>query len=64
MNIVAKELLKQFIESVLDDDCGINKESHSLLMQMLVADKDIANVLHDSLELCGKNADGRYVINP
>jgi hypothetical protein len=64
MNSISKELFKQFIESVLDDDYGINKESHNLLMQMLVSDKDIANVLHDSLELCDENVDGRYVINP
>ena len=64
MNSVSKELLKQFVESVLDDDCGINKESYNLLTQMLVSDKDIASVLHESLEICGQNADGRYVINP
>ena len=64
MNSVSKELLKQFVESVLDDDCGINKESYNLLTQMLVSDKDIASVLHESLEICGQNSDGRYVINP
>jgi hypothetical protein len=62
MNQTSKELLRLFIESVLDDDCGINKESHSLLMQLLVSDKDIANILHESLELVRQNADGRFVI--
>lgn len=64
MKEVTKELLRQFVESVLDDDCGINKESYDLLMQMLISDKDIANYLHDSLELCCQNKDGRYIINP
>lgn len=62
MNQTSKELLRLFIESVLDDDCGINKESHSLLMQLLVSDKDIANTLHDSVEIIRQNADGRFVI--
>jgi hypothetical protein len=62
MNQTSKELLRLFIESVLDDDCGINKESHSLLMQLLVSDKDIANILHESLELIRQNADGRFVL--
>lgn len=62
MNQTSKELLRLFIESVLDDDCGINKESHSLLMQLLVSDKDIANILHESVELIRQNADGRFVI--
>ena len=62
MNQTSKELLRLFIESVLDDDCGINKESHSLLMQLLVSDKDIANILHESLEIIRQNADGRFVI--
>jgi len=62
MNQTSKELLRLFIESVLDDDCGINKESHSLLMQLLVSDKDIANILHESLELVRQNADGRFVL--
>lgn len=62
MNQTSKELLRLFIESVLDDDCGINKESHSLLMQLLVSDKDIANILHESLELVRQNSDGRFVL--
>ena len=62
MNQTSKELLRLFIESVLDDECGINKESHSLLMQLLVSDKDIANILHESLELIRQNADGRFVL--
>jgi hypothetical protein len=62
MNQTSKELLRLFIESVLDDECGINKESHSLLMQLLVSDKDIANILHESLELVRQNADGRFVL--
>jgi hypothetical protein len=62
MNQTSKELLRLFIESVLDDDCGINKESHSLLMQLLVSDKDIANILHDSVEIIRQNADGRFVL--
>lgn len=64
MNQNTKELLRQFVESVLDDECGINKESHDLLVQMLVSDKDIANYLHESMELCGENSDGRYVLYP
>lgn len=62
MNQTSKELLRLFIESVLDDECGINKESHSLLMQLLVSDKDIANILHESVELVRQNADGRFVL--
>jgi hypothetical protein len=62
MNQTSKELLRLFIESVLDDDCGINKESHSLLMQLLVSDKDVANILHESVELIRQNADGRFVL--
>lgn len=64
MNQVTKELLKQFVESVLDDDHGINKESYSLLTQLLVNDRELANVLHDSLEMSGENRFGRFVINP
>lgn len=62
MNQTSKELLRLFVESVLDDECGINKESHSLLMQLLVSDKDIANILHESVELVRQNAEGRFVL--
>lgn len=64
MNQTAKELLRLFVESLFDDDYGINSESYDLLNQLLVSDKDVANYLHESVEFCGKNADGRYVINP
>lgn len=64
MNQVTKDLLKQFVESILDDDCGINKESYTLLTQMLVNDKEVASVLHDTIEMSGENSSGRYVINP
>lgn len=64
MKETTKELLRQFVESVLDDECGINKGSYDLLMQMLISDKDIANYLHESMELCCQNKDGRFVINP
>ena len=62
MNQTSKEQLLLFVESVLDDECGINKESHSLLMQLLVSDKDIANILHESVELVRQNAEGRFVL--
>jgi len=64
MKEITKELLKQFIQSVLDDDCGIGSESYTLLTQLLINDKDLANVLHETLEMCEKNTNGRYLINP
>ena len=64
MNQITKDLLKQFVETILDDDCGINKEAHTLLTQMLVNDREIASVLHDTLEMSGENKNGRFVINP
>jgi hypothetical protein len=64
MNNVSSELLKQFIQCVLDDDCGINQEAYKLLTQLLINDKNLASVLHDTIEMCEKNSNGRYVINP
>jgi hypothetical protein len=64
MNQITKDLLKQFVETILDDDCGINKEAYALLTQMLVNDKEVASVLHDTMEMSGENKNGRFVINP
>lgn len=60
----AKEMLKQFVYLALDDDHGINKEAYEMLNQMMVHDREMASVLHDTAEMASENAEGRFVINP
>jgi hypothetical protein len=60
----AKEMLKQFIYLVLDDDHGINEEAHQMLTQMMVHDREMASILHETVEMATENSEGRFVINP
>lgn len=60
----AKEMLKQFVYLALDDDHGINSEAYKMLTQMMVHDREMAAVLHDTVEMATENVEGRFVINP
>ena len=60
----AKEMLKQFVYLALDDDHGINNEAYKMLTEMMVHDREMASILHDTVEMAGENAEGRFVINP
>jgi hypothetical protein len=64
MNNVTKELIGQFIFELLDDECGINKNAKELLEQLMINDRDMANILHDTIGMAVENSDGRFVINP
>jgi hypothetical protein len=64
MNNITNELFKQFVQSLLDDECGVNEEAYELLNEIMKNDKNLASVLHDTIEMCDTNSDGRYVINP
>jgi hypothetical protein len=60
----AKEMLKQFVYLALDDDHGINSDAHKMLTEMMVHDREMASILHDTVEMAAENAEGRFVINP
>jgi hypothetical protein len=64
MNSVSKELIGQFVYELLDDDCGINKNAKELLEQLMINDRDMASILHDTIGMAIENSDGRFVINP
>lgn len=64
MNNNTKEMLKQFVYLVLDDDCGINKEAQQMLNHLLVTDRDMASLLHDIVAMAVETSDGRFSINP
>lgn len=59
-----KEMLKQFVYLALDDEHGINEEAHQMLTQMMVHDREMASVLHDTVEMATETAEGRFAINP
>ncbi len=64
MNNNTKEMLKQFVYLVLDDDCGISKEAQEMLNHLLVTDRDMATSLHDIVAMAVETSDGRFSINP
>ena len=36
MNNITNELFKQFVQSLLDDECGINEEAYELLNEIII----------------------------
>ena len=64
MNNNTKEMLKQFVYLILDDDCGISKEAQEMLNHLLVTDRDMASLLHDIVAMAIETSDGRFSINP
>ena len=63
MNNNSKELVKQFVYQVLDDDCGVSKEAYDMLNLIMVTEREMASVLHDVVAMAVES-EGRYVINP
>jgi hypothetical protein len=64
MSNTAKEMVRQFVMLTLDDSYGISKEAYDLLNQMMIEDREMANILHDTIEMAVETSDGRYAINP
>ena len=64
MRKTAKEMVRQFVMLTLDDSYGISKEAYDLLNQMMIEDREMANILHDTIEMAVETSDGRYAINP
>jgi hypothetical protein len=60
----ANEMLKQFIYLTLDDDHGISKEAYDMLNHMMIHDRDMASILHDTVDMAVENSEGRFSINP
>jgi hypothetical protein len=62
MNENSKVMLGQFLELVLNDEYGINKEAHDMLCEMMKTDRELACDLHDIVSDISETSDGRFII--
>jgi hypothetical protein len=60
----AKEMLKQFVYLVLDDENGINSDAYKMLTEMMIHDREMASILHDTVDMATESTEGRFAINP
>jgi hypothetical protein len=62
MNENAKVMLGQFLELVLNDEYGINKEAHDMLCEIMKTDRELASNLHEIVSNISETNDGRFII--